>query len=130
LILLDTHVLLWLASGDPRLSRPAHTAIDNARQQDIGLALSDVTLMEIAQLWYRKRIDFPVGLESFLEEVERRFRVFPITRNIAMQAFELPANYPNDPFDRIIGATALVEDLRLVTADSAIRKSRAMPTIW
>jgi PIN domain nuclease of toxin-antitoxin system len=130
LILLDTHALLWVAAGDERLSRTAQTAINEAREQNIGLAISDVTLMEIARLWYRKRIDFPVGLESFLEEVERRFRVFPITRNIAMQAFELPENYPNDPVDRIIGATAMIEDMPLITADKDIRKSRAVPTIW
>jgi PIN domain nuclease of toxin-antitoxin system len=130
LILLDTHALLWLASGDARLSQPAQAAIDAARQRSTALAISDVTLMEIAQLWYRKRIEFPVGLESFLEDVERRFRVFPITRNIAMQAYELPANYPNDPVDRIIGATSLIEDIPLLTADREIRKSRAIPTIW
>lgn len=48
----------------------------------------------------------------------------------ALQAFDLPAKYPNDPVDRIIGATALVEDIPLVTADREIRKSRVVPTIW
>ena len=130
LILLDTHALLWLASGDARLSRQAQAVLDDARLRNMALAISDVTLMEIAQLFYRRRIEFRVGLESFLEEVERRFRIFPITRNIAMQAFELPESYPNDPVDRIIGATALIEDIPLVTADREIRKSRAGPTIW
>jgi PIN domain nuclease of toxin-antitoxin system len=86
--------------------------------------------MEIAQLSHRRRIEFPVVLESFLSEVILRFKVFPITANIAMQAFGLPPGYPNDPVDRIIGATALVEDVPLVTADREIRKSRAVPTIW
>ena len=70
------------------------------------------------------------GLEPFLVEIAHRFRVFPITPNIAMQAFELPGGYPNDPVDRIIGATALIEDIPLLTADRNIRKSRAVPTIW
>ena len=56
--------------------------------------------------------------------------VLPITGNVALQAFELPADYPNDPVDRIIGATALVEDIPLITADREIRKSGAVPTIW
>jgi PIN domain nuclease of toxin-antitoxin system len=47
-----------------------------------------------------------------------------------MQALALPASYPKDPSDRIIGATALVEGLSLLTADREIRKSRAVPTIW
>ncbi len=96
----------------------------------MALAISDVTLMEVAQLWHRRRIEFPVGLESFLEEVERRFSVLPITANIAFQAFELPPGYPKNPADRIIGATALIEDIPLLTADRAIRKARAVPTIW
>lgn len=86
--------------------------------------------MEIAQLSYRRRIEFVVSLESFLSEVAQRFKVCPITVNIAMQAFELPGDYPNDPVDRVIGATALVEDIPLLTADREIRKSRAVRTIW
>ena len=68
--------------------------------------------------------------ESFLREVERRFVVLPITANIALQASALPLNYPKDPADRIIGATALIEDIPLLTADRAIRASRAVPTLW
>jgi predicted nucleic acid-binding protein len=41
-----------------------------------------------------------------------------------------PAAYPKDPADRIIGATALVEGLSLLTADRAIRRSRALQSIW
>jgi PIN domain nuclease of toxin-antitoxin system len=68
--------------------------------------------------------------ETVLREVERRFVVLPITAGIALQAFDLPASYPKDLADRIIGATALVEDIPLLTADREIRKSRAVPTIW
>jgi PIN domain nuclease of toxin-antitoxin system len=130
LILLDTHVVLWLASGDSRMSQSAQAAIDAARQEGSGLAISDITLMEVAQLSHRRRIAFPAGLEAFLIEVAHRFRVFPITVNIALQAYELPSSYPKDPADRIIGATALVEDIPLLTADREIRRSRAVPTIW
>jgi PIN domain nuclease of toxin-antitoxin system len=63
-------------------------------------------------------------------EIENRFVVLPITGNIALQAFQLPAGYPNDPVDRVIGATALIGDIPLLTADREIRKSRAIPTIW
>lgn len=111
------------------MSRAAQAAIEDARRGS-GLAISDVTLMEISQLSRRRRIVLADGLEPFLVEIAHRFRVFPITSNVAMQAFELPGGYPNDPVDRIIGATALVEDIPLLTADRDIRKSRAVPTIW
>ena len=130
MILLDTHVVLWLGLEQDRLSKNALAAIDEARQSRRGMAISGVTLMEIAQLSHRKRIEFPAGLESFLEEVERRFNVLPITGNIAMQAFELPAKFPKDPVDRLIAATSLIEDIPLITADREIRKSGAVATIW
>lgn len=130
MILLDTHVVVWLASGDPRMSRPAHAAINQARESDRGLAISDFTLCEISQLFRKKQFKLLVSPETFLTEVEARFVVLPITANIALQAFQLPSNYPKDPADRIIGATALIEDLPLVTADTQIRKVGAFPTIW
>jgi PIN domain nuclease of toxin-antitoxin system len=130
LILLDTHVVVWLASGDPRMSRAAQIAIDHSLKSERGLAISDFTLFELSQLFRKKQFSLLVSPESFLAEVEKRFVVLPITASIALQAFELPASYPKDPADRIIGATALIEDLPLVTADTQIRKCKAFPTIW
>jgi len=130
LILLDTHVVIWLASGDARLSGPAQAAIDEARQGVRGLAISDFTLFEVSLLFRKKRFDLAVTPDAFLSELERRLVVLPITARIALQALELPASYPKDPADRIIGATALIEGIPLLTADREIRKSRAVPTIW
>lgn len=130
LILLDTHVVIWLALEPTRISRPAQSAIDEARQSKRPLAISDFTLFELSLLFRKKKFDLVVTPEAFLSEVERRFAVLPVTANIALQAFDLPASYPNDPVDRIIGATALSEDIPLITADREIRKSRAVPTIW
>ncbi|PYY01834.1 MAG: hypothetical protein DMG62_18270 [Acidobacteria bacterium] len=71
-----------------------------------------------------------VSLESFLGEVESRFTIVPINRHIAARSLQLPSAYPKDPMDRIIGATALVEDLSLVTADEVIQRAHAVRTIW
>ncbi len=95
-----------------------------------GLAVSDMTLLEIARITHLGRLDFRPSLESFLADVESKFVVLPMTGRICMVAVSLPASYPKDPSDRVIGATALVEDIPLVTADREIRKSRAVPTIW
>jgi PIN domain nuclease of toxin-antitoxin system len=130
LILLDTHVVIWLAQDYRRISPAAQQAIGKARGKDRGLAVSGITLVEIVRLSSHGRIHLTPSVEAVLSEVEHRFIVLPITGKIALQAFKLPAGYPNDPADRIIGATALVEDVPLVTADREIRKSRAVPTIW
>jgi PIN domain nuclease of toxin-antitoxin system len=130
LILLDTHVVVWLAQDYQRISRAAQSAIEEARRKDRGLAVSCITLFEIALLASRGRVRLTPDVETVLPEIERHFVVLPITANIAIQAFELPSGYPKDPVDRIIGATALIEDIPLVTADVQIRKSRAVPTVW
>ena len=130
MILLDTHVVLWLAAGEARLSQKAKAAIDEARRADRGLAISDFTLYELSTLFRKKRIGLTISAETFLSEVERHFVVLPITMPVCVETLAFPPDYPKDPADRIIGATAVVQGLTLVTADQAIRKSGAVPTIW
>jgi PIN domain nuclease of toxin-antitoxin system len=129
-ILVDTHVVVWLAFDQNRISRKARTAIDDARKNADGLAISDITLLELATLARKGRIRLEISLESFLQEVESRFVVLPMTSRACARAVALPAAYPQDPADRIIAATALVEGLSLLTADREIRRSRTVQTIW
>lgn len=130
MILVDTHVVVWLALDQARITRKAKTAIDDARQNANGLAISDITLYELSTLASKGRIQLGISLESFLQEVEARFVVLPISSRACAQAVALPVAYPKDPADRIIGATALVNGLSLVTADREIRRSKAVQTIW
>jgi len=130
MILLDTHVVLWLTSEPTKLSGKARTAIEDARANGNGLAISDITLLELATLANKGRIRLDISLETFLFEVEARFVVLPISGRACARAAELPAAYPKDPADRIIAATALVEGLSLITADRDIRLSKTLRTIW
>jgi PIN domain nuclease of toxin-antitoxin system len=129
-ILLDTHVVVWLAFDQSQLSRNAKAAINDARQNGDGLAISDITLLELTTLSRKARIRLDISLESFLHEVEARFIVLPISGRACVRALALPATYPKDPADRMIGATAIVEGMSLLTADREIRRSRALRTIW
>jgi PIN domain nuclease of toxin-antitoxin system len=129
-ILVDTHVVLWLTSDPAKLSRKARIAIEEARKNGEGLAICDVTLLELTVLASKGRIHLGISLESFLQEVEARFVVFPITGRACARAMGFPAAFPKDPADRIIGATALVEGLSLITADREIHRSKVVHTIW
>jgi len=129
-ILLDTNVVLWLISDPAQLSKPARQAIADARQNGEALAISGMTLLELATLSTKGRIRIKGSLESVLDELETHFTVLPITARACARIPSLPVSYPKDPADRIIGATAVVEKLTLLTADRDIRRSRALHTIW
>jgi PIN domain nuclease of toxin-antitoxin system len=130
LILVDTHIVLWLAFEPGRISKRVHAVIDEARGNGTGLAISAMTLVEIATLFGRRQFHLTLSLESFLDELERRFVVLPINARICARMLSLPAGYPKDPADRVIGATALVEGIGLVTADREIRRAKVVRTIW
>jgi len=129
-ILLDTHVVLWVKSDSARLSAKAKVTIEEARRHAEGLAISDITLLELATLAKKGRIQLSISLESMLQEIEAQFVVLPISSRACARTLQLPASYPQDPADRIIAATAMVEGLPLLTADRVIRRSKALRTIW
>lgn len=130
MILLDTHVVVWLLLESSRLSKSARAAIAKARNEGEGLGISDITIWEIAGLIYKQRLHTQIGDESFLFEIESRFKILPISGRACVHALALPAAFPKDPADRLIVATALAESVPLVTADHAIRGSNAVRTIW
>jgi PIN domain nuclease of toxin-antitoxin system len=94
------------------------------------LAIAGISLWEIAWLVENKRIETALSVESFVRDCASKVRVIPETPEIAARAVTFPTSYPRDPQDRLIGATAIVEGIPLVTHDKLIRKSRLISTIW
>lgn len=130
MILVDTHVMVWLAFEPHRVSPKARAAIDSTRAEGEGLAISDMSLLELTMLVGKGRIQLAASLESFFREIEALFVVLPIRGHACLLALGLPDDFPNDPGDRIIAATAASEGIPLVTADREIRRSKAIKTIW
>ena len=129
MILLDTHVLLWMALEPARLSKPALSAIQKARSEGL-ICIADISLWEIALLARRKKITISGSVEVFLYDISSLLVVKPITPAIAAMSVSFPDDYPRDPADRLIGATSKLEGLSLVTADTALRRSPLLNTIW
>jgi PIN domain nuclease of toxin-antitoxin system len=133
-ILLDTHVLYWMANDSKRLSRRAREAIHEARHEqwrtNPGIAVATITVWELAWLAQNGRIDVAVSVESFVRELVARVILRPVTPEIAALSVRLPDEFPKDPADRLIAATAMVEGMPLVTADARIRQSKVVETVW
>ncbi len=128
-LVLDTCAVLWLAADSPRLSKAARKSIADARRRG-GVAIAGITLYEIAWLVKRGRVQLSGSLSSFLSEVEKRFVVIPISAEVAVSAAAFSDDYPSDPADRMIGATALLHGTHLVTSDKVIWKTKLVPVIW
>jgi PIN domain nuclease of toxin-antitoxin system len=130
-ILLDTHVLVWMVADEDRLSRHAKSAIQRARLSD-GLGIADVTIWELAFLIARGALRTHSTIENTVRNFVTRSGVIvkPITAEVAVLATQFPEDYPKDPIDRLIGATARAEGIALVTRDEKIRRSPLLKTIW
>ncbi len=130
MIVVDTCVVVWLSTEPSKLSQIAVEAIASAAEERDGVAISGVTLYELAWLIRNQRIAVAMSLNAFLARIETRFKVLPVSPAIARLAVELPDSYPGDPMDRMIGATALAFGVALVTPDRVIRRSKAVPVVW
>ena len=131
MILLDTHVWLWLCLEPQRLSTTAAAAIRRALGQG-GLSIASISLWEVAMMVSRGRVVPQGTAETVLGRLvdQSAVSVGEITPAVAAVATQLLDDVPADPADRIIAATARVAGLPLVTRDLALRRSRAVETIW
>jgi PIN domain nuclease of toxin-antitoxin system len=128
-ILLDTHVLVWLTTEPTKLSKHASSAVRRSSRAG-GIGISAITLWELAWLATHGRLQLTGTVEAYLEEISSRVAVFPITTKVAALANQFSADYSSDPCDRIIGATVLAEGMILVTKDAKIRDCKQIQTLW
>jgi PIN domain nuclease of toxin-antitoxin system len=129
--LLDTHILVWWLSDQGRLSRAQIRALSEIDSGSATAAISGMTLWEVAVLVERGRLQIAGSADVWLDEIQShpRLTVLPITAAIAIESERLGPNFPKDPADRIIAATARCHGLRLLTADDKIRRWGGVPII-
>jgi PIN domain nuclease of toxin-antitoxin system len=125
--LVDTHSLIWWWLGDPKLSAPARTAMTSADNQ---IFVSPVSAVEVAIKVRRGQLsELAEPLENFDRDiVTDGFAHLPITYIHARRAGLLEGKH-RDPFDRLLAAQGLIENLTVITRDSEIA-AFGCRTLW
>lgn len=128
MLLLDTHALVWLASDQSLLTEHGRDVIRRAAGR---LFLSAISSLEIALLVKRNRLDLPLRPEQFVAESLRHHGIteIPVDSKIAMAAAALP-DIHNDPFDRILAATAIIHGLELLSKDIVLPRYPGLKVVW
>jgi PIN domain nuclease of toxin-antitoxin system len=121
-LLLDTHIALWLDSGDDRLRASTRALIDGCWQNGGAILLSAITVWEIALLVDTGRIDLDIPVAAWIE----RFldcpgiEAVPLGHQAASRSYQLHHLEHRDPADRLLIATAIELACPLVTYDERI----------
>ncbi|MGH7176303.1 MAG: type II toxin-antitoxin system VapC family toxin [Tepidisphaeraceae bacterium] len=128
MILLDTCALIWLASDASSLSRRARAAIEVPTAR---LCCSATSAWEVGIAHKRARLELAGDPRIWFAGVVRKYRVrvIDVSWQIAMASTQLPRHH-HDPADRIIVATALVHEVRIVSPDPEMPRYSGVRMIW
>lgn len=132
MIVLDTHALVWWVSDPRQMPARARRLVQDAVDRSQQIAVSSISMWEIALLVERGRLELAIDAETWLTAVQSlAFLTYvPVDNALAIRAVNLP-DFPNrDPADRFIVATALSLGATLITADRRMRAYDALPTVW
>ena len=132
MIVLDTHILIWWATGD--LTKLSPNAISAINQELAGgeIIISSITAWEIAMLIAKERIVISMDLDEWLSTIAliEAVKFFAVDNDIAVKSASLPSEFHKDPADRMIVATARKLGCGLVTADEKILNYQHVKSIW
>lgn len=125
--LLDTHTFLWFINDDKQLSGKAINAIANP---DAVKYLSMASLWEIAIKLNIGKLELDMPYSALMQQIEiNGFELLQINfeHTTALSTLE---HHHGDPFDRIIIAQGLVENLTIATKDKNFAKYPGLKLLW
>jgi PIN domain nuclease of toxin-antitoxin system len=120
-LLLDTHVLIWLAEGLADLPPRSRRRINDAAKGP-GLAVSAISFWEVAMLARKGRIAIRRPVHAWRAEVIAAAGIseIPVSGDVGVEALLLPGELHEDPADRILVATARLHGIALGTRDKRL----------
>ncbi len=119
MIILDTHVLIWVTQDCDMLGQQSRDMVDAALANN-ELLVSAISFWEMTMLHYRKKLEITMPLTAWRAQLLKSgIREIPIDGEIGLMAVELHGLTP-DPADRMIAASAIINSATMLTADEAI----------
>ena len=120
MILLDTHIWVWLVGQAPELTPRLRQLIQ--QHETDGLGVSVISCWEIAKLVEKGRLKLqqPVGEWIAAALSHPHITLFSLTPEIAVESTQLPPSFHADPSDQLIVATARIHGIPLLTVDAKI----------
>ena len=113
-LLLDTHIVIWSMIGSPKLSNEARTILENCENE---LYVSSASIWEVAIKHAASPDEIPVTPELMIRFCrESGIIELPISFEHSQNVDSLPKHH-NDPYDRMLIAQAVTEDMRLMSHD-------------
>ena len=124
-LLLDTHIALWLDSGDDALRPPTRALIDDCWKNGGTILLSAVSVWEIALLVDTRRIELDLPIEAWITRFVERpgVEALPLGHSAASRSYRLYQLEHHDPTDRLLIASAIELACPLVTYDERILRA-------
>ena len=122
MLLLDTHVWLWLMNGDERIKRSGFVPMIQKAVKTSAIKVASISLWEVAMLAARGKISLAEGTLDWIKKALSApgITVCPLTPEIAVDSTILPGKFHGDPADRIIVASARILNATLLTLDQQI----------
>lgn len=132
MIVLETHALLWWISSPDKVPRKSPRLLDKAISEKEAIAVSSITLWEIAMLVKHGRLELTMPVAVWISHLEAIpwLSFVSVDDGIAVRSVQLDAFAHRDPADRIIVATALGQNATLITADSRLRAYSPLRCAW
>ena len=119
MILLDTHVLVWMDTSDRQLGRKSRALIEEYWPGG-KVAVSAISFWEIGRLAERRRIRLGTTIQEWRSRwLAAGILELPLYGGAAVRALDL-SGLPEDPADRFIAATAMLHHATLMTADEKL----------
>lgn len=121
-LLLDTHIFIWLMSGNELLTQKARKVIEECAKNEGPMLVSAISIWEIGMLVQKGRLVMKEPVLQWIQEAMNApyIQLAALSPEIAIESCQLPGEFHGDPADRMIVATSRVLNAPLLTKDTRI----------